>query len=72
MNLVTNQPINYIAPKQCPYSLNGENLAAMRRAKLRQIAKSLEVSPDDSKQAILVRIIGKLKVMDAPKELSDL
>ncbi len=72
MNIVTNTPIHYLAPKDCPFSLNGQNLAAMRRAKLRQIAKSLEVSPDDSKQAILVRIIGKLKVMDAPKELTDL
>ena len=72
MNLVTNQPINYIAPKQCPYSFNGENLAAMRRAKLRLLAKKLKVSPDDSKQAILTRLIGKLKVMDAPKELTDL
>ena len=72
MDIVTNNPVNYIAPKQCPYSLNGENLAAMRRAKLREIAKKLKVSPDDSKQAILVRLIGKLKVMDAPKELTDL
>ncbi len=71
-NLVTNTPINYISSRQCPYSFNGENLAAMRRAKLRLLAKELEVSPDDSKQAILVRLIGKLKVMDAPKELTDL
>ena len=72
MSLITNNPVNYIAPKQCPYSFNGENLAAMRRTKLRQLAKKLGVSPDDSKQAILVRLIGKLKFMDAPKELTDL
>ena len=71
-NLVTNTPINYIAPKQCPYSFNGENLAAMRRAKLRQIAKSLKVSPDGSKQEILKRLIGALGVAGAPKELTDL
>jgi len=70
-NLVTNTPVVYLAPKNCPFSLNGQNLAAMRRAGLRHIAKSLDVSPDGSKQSILVRIIGKLKVIDAPKELSD-
>ncbi|KKM08169.1 hypothetical protein LCGC14_1726560 [marine sediment metagenome] len=71
-NLITNTPINYIAPKQCEFTINGQNLAAMRRAKLRQLAKSLGVSPDDSKQAILKRIIAKLKVTGAPKELSDI
>jgi len=71
-NLVTNTPVVYIAPKQCPYSFNGQNLAAMRRAKLRERAKNLGVSPDGSKQAILIRVIGKLKVMDAPKELSEI
>ncbi len=72
MSLVTNNPVNYISSRQCPYSLNGENLAAMRRAKLRQIAKSLKVSPDGSKQEILKRLIGALGVASAPKELTDL
>ncbi len=71
-NLVTNTPVVYLAPKQCPYSRNGQNLAAMRRAQLREIAKEVGVSPDDSKQAILKRLIGKLNVMDAPKELNDI
>ena len=71
-NLITNTPVNYIAPKQCEFSKGGQNLAAMGRVRLRQIAKSFGVSPDDSKQEILKRIIGKLKVIDAPKELNDL
>ncbi len=70
--LVTNTPVVYLAPKNCPYSFNGQNLAAMRRAKLRQIAKALKVSPDGSKQEILKRLIGALGVAGAPKELNDL
>lgn len=72
MNIVTNTPIVYLAPKDCPFTFNGQNLAAMRRAKLRQIAKSLGVSPDGSKQDILRRTIANLKVTGAPKELSDI
>ena len=70
-NLITNNPVVYIAPKDCPFTINGENLAAMRRAKLRRIAKSLKVSADGSKQEILKRVIGRLKAADAPRELSD-
>ncbi len=72
MNIVTNTPIVYLAPKDCPFTLNGENLAAMRRAKLRKIAKSLKVSPDGSKQEILKRLIGTLRVAGVPKELNNL
>ena len=72
MSMITNNPIRYLAPKDCEFTINGQNLVEMRRAKLRQIAKSLKVSADDSKQAILKRIIAKLKVNDAPKELNDL
>ena len=71
-NLITNTPIHYLAPKECPFTIDGKNLVTFRRARLRQIAKSLNVSPDDSKQDILKRIIAKLKVTGAPKELSDL
>lgn len=71
-NLITNTPIHYLAPKDCPFTINGQNLAAMRRAKLRQIAKSMGVSPAGSKQDILRKVIAKLKVTGAPKELNDL
>ena len=71
-NLITNRTIHYLASKECEFSINGQNLATFRRAKLRQIAKSMGVSPDDSKQAILKRIIAKLKVTGAPKELSEI
>ena len=72
MNIVTNTPIHYLSSKECPFEINGQNLVTFRRAKLRQLAKSLGVSPDDSKQAILKRVIAKLKVTGAPKELNDL
>lgn len=71
-NLVTNTPIVYLAPKQCPFTINGQNLAAMRRARLREVAKAIGVDPGGSKQEILKRLIGKLKVTGAPKELSDI
>ena len=72
MGIITNTPTHYLGAKNCEFTFNGKNLVAFRRARLRQIAKSLGVSPDDSKQAILKRIIGKLKVNGAPKELTDL
>ena len=72
MDIVTNTPVHYLAPKQCPFTYSGENLAAMRRSRLRQLAKKLKVSPDDSKQEILKRLIGKLTAIGAPKELNDL
>ena len=71
-NLITNTPIHYLSSKECPFTIGGENLVTFRRAKLRQIAKSLQVSAADSKQDILKRIIGKLKSSGAPSELNDL
>ena len=71
-NLVTNTPIVYISTTQCPFTWKGQNLAAMRRAELRPLAKGVKVSADGSKQEILRRLIGKLSVIDAPKELSEI
>ena len=71
-NLIINTPIRYLSSKDCPFTIGGENLVTFRRAKLRQIAKSLQVSAADSKQDILKRIIGALKVSGAPSELNDL
>ena len=72
MNIINNTPTHYLGSKDCEFTWNGKNLVSFRRAKLQKIAKKLGVSPDDSKQAILKRIIGKLKVTGAPKELNDL
>lgn len=71
MSMIIN-PVRYLSTKDCEFTINGVNLAEMRRAKLRPIAKSLRVSAEGSKQEILLRVIGKLKVNGAPKELNDL
>ena len=71
MTMIIN-PVRYLSTKDCEFTINGVNLAEMRRAKLRPIAKALGVSAEGSKQEILLRTIGKLKVNDAPKELNDL
>ena len=72
MSMITNNPIRYLGPKDCPFTIGGKNLAEMRRAALRLVAKSFGVDPEGTKQEILIRLIGKLKVADAPKELNDL
>ena len=71
-NIVTNQVVHYTSAKECEFSIDGENLVTIRRARLRGIAKALKVSPDGSKQEILKRVIGRLKASGAPKELIDL
>lgn len=72
MNIVTNTPVHYLSSKECEFSIDGNNLVTFRRARLRQWAKKLSVSPDGSKQEILRRVIAKLKAIAAPKELNDL
>ena len=72
MGLVNNAPVRYISVKDCPYSIEGNNLAEMRRARLRKIAIAISVSAEGSKQDILKRVIGRLKASGAPKELNDL
>ena len=72
MTMITNTPTHYLGSKDCEFTINGENLVSMRRSRLRGYAKKFGVSPADSKQHILKRIIGKLKVAGAPKELIDL
>ena len=70
--MIKNNPINYLGCKDCPFTLNGTNLVEMRRSELRPYAKAMNVSAEGSKQEILKRMIARLKVNDAPKELNDL
>ena len=70
-NLITNTPIHYLSSKECPFTIGGENLVTFRRARLRQLAKAIGVSPAGSKQDILQKLIAKLKVTGSPKELSE-
>ena len=62
----------FISVKDCPYTQHGTNLAEIRLAKLRPIAKSLEVDSEGTKNDVLTLIIGKLTAMEAPQELSEL
>lgn len=67
--IVTNRAIHFLSSKEVPYSLRGQNLATMRRARLRLIAQALGVSPDGSKNDILHRLLARLKASEADKEL---
>lgn len=64
--------IKYLGSKDCKFTLKGQNLAEMRRAKLQKLAKALKVDPVGSKQEILKRVIGALSSRNAPAELADL
>lgn len=62
--------VTYIPPKQCPYTVDGKNLTEFRRAQLRKVAQAVKVDADGSKNALLQRIIHKLNLIGANKELS--
>ena len=66
------QYINFMSPASMPFRLNGKNLCEFRRAKLRIMAMGLELSPDGMKNDLLIRISDKLRMMDAPAELTEL
>ena len=63
---------HYIAPKECPFTLNGENLASLRRAKLNKIANAIKVETKDSGNATLGLVIVRLKALGANPEIGDL
>ena len=71
-NTVASTSTVYISVRDCPFTWNGQNLAAMRRAKLRLLAKGVKISAAGSKQEILKRLLGKLQAMGAPKELREI
>ncbi len=62
----------FLGVKDCPYTKNGKNLAEIRLAKLRPIAQSLKLNADGTKNEVLGLIIGKLQLLEAPQELSEL
>ena len=63
--------IHFTGHNECKYTLNGENIAAMRRASLRRIANQLKVPAGGTKNEILQRLIMHLKTTEAPLELSE-
>ena len=62
--------VHYIAPKECPFTWKGENLAELRRVKLVRIATALKVDATGSKNEILGRLVNYLKATEAESELS--
>jgi len=64
--------IHFISSVNCKYTLNGKNLAELRKVKLRPIARALGVIQDGSKNDMLAAIIAILNSKSAEPELMDL
>ena len=66
--------INFVAPAQCPYTVNGVKLIEMRKAALIPHATALgvPVAADTSKNDLVRMMIGKLDAGGAPLELTEL
>lgn len=69
-----NAATHYMAAKDCPFSFKGQNLAELRRARLRLIAKAINVPGynDLPKHELVVRIIGKLRALGAEADLGNI
>lgn len=67
--MITNKPIRFLCSRDCPYTLRGQNLATLRRARLRPIAIALGLEGEGSKNELLHRLIARLKAANADKEL---
>lgn len=66
-----NPTVHFISPRECPYTANGQNIAELRRAKLRKIAESIKVDSTGSKNEILGRVITRLRSLNSDKELAN-
>ena len=67
-----NKPTHFLGARDCPFTLNGQNLTGMRRVKLREIAASLDLPNNGGRNEMLTAIISALRVREAPHELMDL
>ncbi|MEE9158971.1 MAG: hypothetical protein V3U60_11355 [Gammaproteobacteria bacterium] len=63
---------HYPAAKECKYTLNGQNIAEMRRTKVNKIAASLKLEPKGPKNETLAMVIARLNALEAPNELSEM
>ncbi len=63
-------PTHFIAAKDCPFTYKGQNLTELRRVKLRQIAKSLEIESNGPKNEILGLVINRLRAMESDSEIT--
>lgn len=64
--------INYIAPAQCPYTIDGVKLIEMRKAALSPYAKSLGIAENQPKNDMVQQMIRALEANGAPYELTEL
>ncbi len=66
--------INYISPGQCVYTIDGQKLIEIRKAKLVPFAGALdiEVTGETSKNELVGRMIVALDAMGAPHELTEM
>lgn len=65
--------VQIIGARECPYTWRGRNLAEMRRVELYRLGRALDVGgPQSTKNDLLQALIGKLRIMDAETELSDM
>ena len=62
---------HFIGAKDCPFTLDGENLAEMRRARLNRIANRIKVEQKDTGNGTLGAIIVRCKSLKYPNELRE-
>ena len=63
---------HYMAPKECPFTYKGQNLAECRRVLLNKIAKSLDIDfePSDAGNKTLGAIVKRAQALRLNSELS--
>jgi hypothetical protein len=66
------QATHFMGSKDCEFKINGRPLTEFRRARLRLIAKALNLSAEGPKNMLLHRIVAKLRANGADTELSNL
>lgn len=72
--MIQNRGTVYMAAKDCPFTFKGQNLTELRRARLRLIAKAINIPEYNElpKNELIVRLIGKLKALGAESELGNI
>ena len=64
--------MHIVGSPECPFRLDGKNLGEYRRARLRILAKRLDISADGTKVELLQRLIARLHQLQSPPEIGEL
>lgn len=64
--------VRFLAPKDCPYTLDGTNLFEIRKVRLRPLANSLGLDNTGTHNDLLARIMARLDTLQSPKEIREL